>query len=123
MSVVRIIAAAAFIATTAVGTAQAAQTQWPHSSPVPSNYIDDFGPLEPTTMPSGPTMVTNERSSRIPSNYVDDFGSLEPTTMPSGPTVVTNGRSSPVPSNYIDDFGTIPPEAPTGETLVAMHPE
>ena len=45
-----------------------------HASPIPSNYIDDFGSLAPSEQSDTKKTVVTWHASPIPSNYVDDFG-------------------------------------------------
>ncbi len=66
-------AVAAVIASAAV----AAHAQSMHTSPIPGNHIDDFGPFtysNHTPKPEVGQLVA--RSSPISGNYVDDFGPL-----------------------------------------------
>lgn len=70
------------------------------NSPVPANYIDDFGLLTPSA--TSPTAEARIAPPSIPSNYVDDFGLLTPS---SSPTMKARIASPSIPSNYVDDFG------------------
>ena len=69
MRIARVIAVCGLVGL--IGSARA-------ESPVPSNYVDDFGSL----VPSHPTAASPARPaahvSLIMSNYVDDFGPLAP---------------------------------------------
>jgi hypothetical protein len=93
MRIPQLLAAAALVAV--VGTARA-------SSPIPSNYVDDFGPVVSEGAAAGE--VITSRASPVPSNQVDDFGAaaVAATEATAAPTP---GHASIVPSNYIDDFG------------------
>ncbi len=76
------------------------------SSPIPSNYVDDFGSIEPSTSADAPTARPTAHASPIASNYVDDFGSIEPSTSATTPAATRpTAHASPIASNYIDDFG------------------
>ena len=44
------------------------------SSPIPSNYVDDFGPLTPSTPSETRAARPIAHASPIPLNYIDDFG-------------------------------------------------
>lgn len=43
-----------------------------HASPIPLNYVDDFGAVDGAD--GAPTITRTARASIIPSNYVDEFG-------------------------------------------------
>ncbi len=76
MHVARVVAIAGLIAT-AAGTAPPASAEETapnrSASPIPSNYVDDFGPLTRAEPRSAKGTPASTRSSPIPSNYVDDF--------------------------------------------------
>ncbi len=97
------------------GTAQAA------SSPIASNYVDDFGSIESSRSPRDGTTVLLSHASPVPSNYIDDFGPVSPNMASSGTTVAVEQRASPIPDNYVDDFrAPAPPAAaPSTGTSVA----
>jgi hypothetical protein len=68
--------AAGFIAVFASARADA--------SMIPSNYVDDFGALSPSTKAATPSAPSNAHASMIPSNFVDDFGAVPSAEGPSG---------------------------------------
>jgi hypothetical protein len=79
------------------------------SSPIPSNYVDDFGvpdasaPVEDGAPSSGdavstPTMTPRERPGEP---------SAAPMYVPPEPSNYASTHASPVPSNYVDDFGLV----------------
>lgn len=43
-----------------------------HASPIPMNYVDDFGAVDGAL--EAPTVTRTAHASIIPSNYVDEFG-------------------------------------------------
>lgn len=87
MQIARIIAVAAFLAT---GVAQA-------QSPIPSNYVDDFGlahseasaPPARSGPDTQPTLGWSRIGSPFPGNYVDDFSEIAPGSPASGSMVAT----------------------------------
>jgi hypothetical protein len=97
MRIPQLVAAAALLAV--VGTARAS------SSPIPSNYVDDFGPVAAGESSAREDAVASH-ASPIPSNYVDDFGVAQGAgASATAAPAAAPAHASIVPSNYIDDFG------------------
>ncbi len=82
------------VAVAVLGLAGAARAE----SPVPGNYVDDFGSVAPAAQR---TVDVNgavaSRGSPIPANYVDDFGSLLPRSVSVPPQREELGAASGEP--------------------------
>ncbi len=92
------------VAVAVLGLAGAARAE----SPVPGNYVDDFGSLAPATARTvDADRTVASRGSPIAANYVDDFGSLLP-------------RSAPVQR---EELGAASGEPGRTESLSAQRPD
>ncbi len=113
MRLTHVFTAAALL--TVAGSARA------NASPIPGNYIDDFGPVVSDSAPASTSAApaVSPHSSPIAANYVDDFGSLTPSAPATAPAEVLTAHASPIPSNYVDDFGTTPAATMASQTAVA----
>ncbi len=89
------------------------------SSPIPANYVDDFGPVATSASTDRADVTAVGHASPIASNYVDDFGSTAPIDAVAAKRDVAVAHASPIPSNYIDDFGPSESREPGGTVEVA----
>ncbi len=86
------------------------------SSPIPSNYVDDFGPIDAGASAETTPARPSAHASPIASNYVDDFGSTDVSTSSAATPAATRptAHASPIASNYVDDFGLDAPSTDAG---------